>query len=85
MQGLDLYRLTSREQADAALRDAVAAECPAAAGFFAAVFPANVKMAVDWREASPARRAVAYGRLPLQVPLVLWGLKVAREARSVTG
>ncbi|MGI5178035.1 hypothetical protein ACQEVZ_17055 [Dactylosporangium sp. CA-152071] len=54
----------------------------AAAGFFAAVFPANVKMAVDWRKAPPARRAIAYGRLPLQVPLVLWGLKVARESRT---
>ena len=52
----------------------------AAAGLFAAVFPANVKMAVDWRHASPAKRAIAYGRLPLQVPLVLWGLKVARQA-----
>jgi len=50
----------------------------AAAGLFAAVFPANVKMAVDWRRASPARRAIAYGRLPLQIPLVLWGLRVAR-------
>src|SRR3954447_13330580 len=48
----------------------------AAAGLFAAVFPANVKMAVDWRHASPARRAIAYGRLPLQVPLVMWGLRV---------
>ncbi|OJF14132.1 DoxX family protein [Couchioplanes caeruleus] len=53
----------------------------AAAGLFAAVFPANVKMAVDWRHASPARRAVAYGRLPLQVPLVLWGLRVASSAK----
>ncbi len=52
----------------------------ASAGFFAAVFPANVKMAIDWRHAPPVRRAVAFGRLPLQVPLVLWGLKVAREA-----
>jgi uncharacterized membrane protein len=50
------------------------------AGFFAAVFPANVKMALDWRHASPARRAVAYGRLPLQLPLILWALKVARDA-----
>ncbi|AGL20524.1 MauE/DoxX family redox-associated membrane protein [Actinoplanes sp. N902-109] len=51
----------------------------AAAGLFAAVFPANIKMAVDWRTAPPARRAIAYGRLPLQVPLVLWGLRVARK------
>ncbi|MEU4422592.1 hypothetical protein AB0F81_18330 [Actinoplanes sp. NPDC024001] len=50
----------------------------AAAVLFAAVFPANVKMAVDWRHASPARRAVAYGRLPLQVPLIAWALRVSR-------
>ncbi|GAA0508940.1 membrane protein [Paractinoplanes deccanensis] len=48
----------------------------AAAGLFAAVFPANVKMAMDWRHASPAKRAIAYGRLPLQVPLVLWARRV---------
>jgi len=51
----------------------------AAAGLFAAVFPANVKMAVDWRHAPPLRRAIAYGRLPLQVPLVLWGLRIANR------
>jgi uncharacterized membrane protein len=51
----------------------------AAAGLFAAVFPANVKMAMDWRDAPPARRAIAYGRLPLQIPLMLWGLRVARR------
>ncbi|MEV6596859.1 hypothetical protein AB0M36_08360 [Actinoplanes sp. NPDC051346] len=56
----------------------------AAAGLFAAIFPANVKMAVDWRHASPARRAIAYGRLPLQVPLVLWGLRVASSATQNT-
>ncbi len=50
----------------------------AAAGLFAAVFPANVRMARDWRGRPAAQRAIAYGRLPLQVPLVLWGLRVAR-------
>jgi uncharacterized membrane protein len=49
----------------------------AAAGLFAGVFPANVKMAVDWRHASPAKRAIAFGRLPLQIPLIVWGLQVA--------
>jgi uncharacterized membrane protein len=49
----------------------------AAAGLFAAVFPANVKMAADWRHAPPLRRAIAYGRLPLQAPLILWGLRIA--------
>jgi uncharacterized membrane protein len=51
----------------------------AAAGLFAAVFPANVRMAIDWRHAKPLPRAIAFGRLPLQVPLVLWGLRVARS------
>jgi len=50
----------------------------AAAALFVGVFPANVKMAVDWRHASPAKRAIAYGRLPLQIPLVLWARRVAR-------
>ncbi|MFD7652605.1 hypothetical protein ACFV4N_01330 [Actinosynnema sp. NPDC059797] len=50
-----------------------------AALFFAAVFPANVKMALDHRTKSPKARAIAYGRLPLQVPLVLWALRVGRS------
>ncbi|MBA9003445.1 DoxX family protein [Thermomonospora cellulosilytica] len=52
----------------------------AAAGLFVAVFPGNVKMAVDWRRRPLPQRAVAYGRLPLQVPLVLWAARVARSA-----
>ncbi|MEH0933613.1 hypothetical protein [Micromonospora psammae] len=50
----------------------------AAAALFAAVLPANAQMAVDWRGGSPARRAIAYGRLPLQAPLIWWALRVAR-------
>jgi uncharacterized membrane protein len=53
-----------------------------AAGFFAAVFPANVKMAYDWRHQPTPRKAAAYARLPLQVPLVLWALKVRRSAAA---
>ena len=49
----------------------------AAAALFAAVFPANVKMARDWRDRPAGQRAVAYGRLPLQAPLVWWGVRVA--------
>jgi uncharacterized membrane protein len=51
-----------------------------AAGLFVAVFPGNIKMAVDWSDRSVAAQAVAYSRLPLQVPLVLWALRVARAA-----
>jgi uncharacterized membrane protein len=52
----------------------------AAAALFVAVFPANVKMAVDWSGRSPRERAIAYGRLPLQIPLLLWARKVRRDA-----
>lgn len=51
---------------------------------FVAVFPANIQMAVDAlssARASDAYKAVAVVRLPLQVPLVLWALAVARRAR----
>ncbi|WP_433537357.1 hypothetical protein ACQPZK_06140 [Micromonospora sp. CA-249363] len=53
----------------------------AAAALFVAVLPANVKMAVDWRHRRPARRAIAYGRVPMQVPLIWWALRVARATR----
>ncbi|MFH9011848.1 hypothetical protein ACH4C6_10755 [Streptomyces sp. NPDC017943] len=52
----------------------------ATAAFFAGVFPANVKMAVDWRHRPARQKAAAFGRLPLQVPLVLWARGVARNA-----
>ncbi|MFZ3468412.1 hypothetical protein ACODT3_35165 [Streptomyces sp. 4.24] len=52
----------------------------ATAAFFVGVFPANVKMANDARRRSPAVRAVALARLPLQVPLVLWARNVSRNA-----
>jgi uncharacterized membrane protein len=51
-----------------------------AALLFVAVFPANVQMALDWSKKSLLQRAIAYGRLPLQIPLVLWALKVRRNA-----
>ncbi|WP_318207439.1 MULTISPECIES: hypothetical protein [unclassified Streptomyces] len=53
----------------------------AAAAFFAAVFPANVKMAYDWRHRPASARAVAYARLPLQIPLILWARGAARDDR----
>ncbi|OKK17391.1 hypothetical protein AMK16_21340 [Streptomyces sp. CB00455] len=54
----------------------------AAAAFFVGVFPANVKTAADARHRSAAARAAALGRLPLQVPLVLWALRVGRDAAT---
>ncbi|WP_202124334.1 DoxX family protein [Actinomadura physcomitrii] len=53
----------------------------ATAGLMAAVFPANVKMAYDWRDKPLPLRAAAYGRLPFQAPLIGWALYVASKAR----
>lgn len=57
------------------------ASARATAAFFAAVFPANVKMAYDWRHRPAPARAVAYARLPLQIPLILWARGAARDDR----
>ena len=51
----------------------------AAAVLFVTVFPANVQMALD--ADGTAERVIAWGRLPLQAPLVLWALAVRRAAR----
>lgn len=55
----------------------------ATAVLFLAVFPANVQMALDAR--TPGMKAIAYARLPLQIPLVLWGLQVASAAGGRRG
>jgi len=52
----------------------------AAAALFAAVFPANVQMAIDWRHHAAPLRAAAIGRLPLQAPLIWWALRVSAQA-----
>ncbi|MFI2436761.1 hypothetical protein [Streptomyces sp. NPDC018693] len=54
----------------------------ATAAFFVGVFPANVKMALDWRDRPAPQKAAALGRLPLQVPLVLWARGVAARAEG---
>jgi uncharacterized membrane protein len=58
----------------------------AAAGLFAAVFPANVQMAMDWVRDEKRPLAWKIGsliRLPLQIPLMTTALKVARpDTRS---
>jgi len=53
---------------------------------FVAVFPANIQMALDGGIAGQpfplGSAAVAWLRLPLQVPLVLWARRVAGEAAA---
>lgn len=50
----------------------------AAAVLFVAVFPANIQAAVS--AATPVEKALTWGRLPLQVPLVAWALRVRERA-----
>jgi uncharacterized membrane protein len=53
----------------------------ASAALFVVVFPANIDMAVHaWQ--GDGSKIVAYGRLPLQIPLVLWALYIARGSLS---
>lgn len=53
----------------------------AAALLFAAVLPGNVKMALDARSSdSAAYRLGTVLRLPLQLPLIGWALKVRKDA-----
>jgi uncharacterized membrane protein len=51
-----------------------------AAALFAIVFPANIQMAIDWAHRPLAERVIAYGRLPLQIPLLWLALRVRRSA-----
>jgi uncharacterized membrane protein len=53
-----------------------------AAALFVAVYPANLYMAWDWRDRELADRLVAYGRLPLQFPMVWWAMSTARRRQS---
>ncbi|MDQ0988984.1 DoxX family protein [Streptomyces sp. V3I7] len=56
----------------------------ATAAFFVGVFPANVKMALDWQDRPAPLKTAALARLPLQVPLVLWARGVARNEEGQT-
>jgi uncharacterized membrane protein len=53
-----------------------------AALLFVAVFPANVKMAFDWRHDGLVKAGIAWVRLPLQVPLIWWALRVRKRATT---
>ena len=52
-----------------------------AALLFVAVFPANIQMALDARKQSAQRKAIAYARLPLQLPLICSALKIWRRSK----
>ena len=50
----------------------------AALALFLAVYPANIQMAVDAK--GVGGKVIAYGRLPLQLPLFAWAWTVSRAA-----
>lgn len=52
------------------------------AGLPAAIFPANVQMALDLnRLGSAPAKTIGFARLPLQIPLIRAALKASREGR----
>ena len=56
----------------------------ASAALLVGVFPGNVTMAVRSRPDARSwagKPVVAWGRLPLQVPLIAWAVAVARQPR----
>jgi uncharacterized membrane protein len=53
----------------------------AAAALFVGVLPGNIKMALDARNSdSTAFKVGTVLRLPMQIPLIVWALKVSRSA-----
>jgi uncharacterized membrane protein len=52
----------------------------ATAALFIAVFPANLQMALDSLHADTPLAVVAWLRLPLQAPLILWALHIRRSS-----
>ncbi len=50
----------------------------ASAGLFVAVFPGNIKAALDAE--GTTETVITYARLPLQIPLVIWAFRVFRRA-----
>jgi uncharacterized membrane protein len=51
---------------------------------FVAVYPANLYMAWEWRDRELSERLVAYGRLPLQIPMIWWAVALARRTATHT-
>ncbi|MBV7294436.1 hypothetical protein KRX51_00685 [Corynebacterium sp. TAE3-ERU12] len=50
-----------------------------AMALFLAVFPANIEMARQWAGGSTVKKVIAFGRLPLQFPMIAQAWKVARH------
>ena len=48
---------------------------------FLAVYPANIKMAIDWRNRSLPSQLLAYARLPLQFGLFYWAWLIIKALK----
>lgn len=53
----------------------------AAAWFLLGVWPGNIKMAWDWRNETPVKRAIAFLRVPMQIPMIA-DVRKLRSPRS---
>ena len=51
-----------------------------AAALFVAVYPANINMVRMWWHKPTVYKAIAIGRLPLQIPLIAAAVKIFRDA-----
>jgi uncharacterized membrane protein len=54
----------------------------AALFLFIAVYPANIKMAIDWRNRAMPYPLVAYARLPLQFGLFYWAWSIIKALKK---
>ena len=52
-----------------------------AAALFVLVFPGNLQMAWDARDDTALRQVATVARLPIQVVLIWWALRVAKAAK----
>lgn len=52
----------------------------AATALFLGVWPGNMKMAWDWRHRPLEKQLISLGRLPLQIPLIVSAVKIAKYA-----
>ena len=53
-----------------------------AIALFIAVYPANIKMAIDWSSRQMPYPLIAYARLPLQFGLIYWAWAIIKALRK---
>ncbi len=56
----------------------------AALALFIAVYPANIKMAIDWSSRPLSEAWMAYARLPLQFGLFYWAWSIIKALKKVS-